>query len=140
MAEFYTNLPPKDKDDLDKTIEKLTTSNYETEYQFNVGEYDSTIAFFVKRGFSRTAAESTAYAILSQAKIDNIKPQQILDQLTYATPALLSELITIILNANRYKSSRLGVRKTLTTKETVSRNIIDNSPVTLADDGSTILP
>ena len=125
MAEFYTNLPPKQKDDLDKTIEKLTTSNYVTEYQFNVGEYDSTIAFFVKRDFSRTAAESTAYAILSQAKIDNIKPQQILDQLTYATPALLSELITIILNANRYKSSRLGVRQTLTTKETVSRNIID---------------
>ena len=125
MAEFYTNLPPKQKDDLDKTIEKLTTSNYVTEYQFNVGEYDSTIAFFVKRNFSRTAAESTAYAILSQAKIDNIKPQQILDQLGYATPVLLSELITIILNANRYKSSRLGVRKTLTARETVSRNIID---------------
>jgi hypothetical protein len=125
MAEFYTNLPPKDKDELDRTIEKLTTTDYETEYQFNVGEYDSTVAFFVKRGFSRTSAESTAYVILSQAKIDNIKPQQILDQLTKASPALLSELITIILNANRYKSSRLGVRQTLTTKETVSRNIID---------------
>jgi|TARA_R110000850_G_scaffold172963_1_gene298642 hypothetical protein len=125
MTEFYSNLPPKNKDELDKTIEKLTSSSYEEEYQFNVGDYDSTIAFFVKRNFSRPAAESTAYAILSQAKIDNIKPQQILDQLTYATPALLSELITIILNANRYKSSRLGVRKSLTTKETVSRNIID---------------
>ena len=125
MAEFYTNLPPKEKDNLDKTIEKLTTTDYQTEYQFNVGEYDSTVAFFVKRGFSRTSAESTAYAILSQAKIDDIKPQEILDQLTYASPALLSELITIILNANRYKSSRLGVRKTLTSKETVSRNIID---------------
>jgi hypothetical protein len=125
MAEFYTNLPPKDKDELDKTIEKLTTTDYETEYQFNVGEYDSTVAFFVKRGFSRTSAESTAYVILSQAKIDSIKPQQILDQLSNASPVLLSELITIILNANRYKSSRLGVRQTLTTKETVSRNIID---------------
>ena len=125
MAEFYTNLPPKDKDELQKTVDKLTTTPYETDYEFNVGDYDSTIAFFVKRNFSRTAAESTAYAILSQAKIDNIKPQQILDQLTYATPALLSELITIILNANRYKSSRLGVRQTLTTRETVSRNIID---------------
>ena len=125
MAEFYTNLPPKDKDELDKTIEKLTTTDYETEYQFNVGEYDSTVAFFVKRGFSRTSAESTAYVILSQAKIDSIKPQQILDQLSKASPVLLSELITIILNANRYQSSRLGVRQTLTTKETVSRNIID---------------
>jgi hypothetical protein len=125
MAEFYTNLPPKDKDSLEATVNKLTTTDYQTDYQFNVGEYDSTIAFFVKRGFARESAEATAYAILSQAKIDNIKPQQILDQLTYATPALLSELITIILNANRYKSSRLGVRKTLATKDTVSRNIID---------------
>ena len=125
MAEFYTNLPPKEQESLDKTVQKLTTTAYETDYQFNVGEYDSTVAFFVKRNFSRAAAESTAYAIMAQAKIDNIKPQQILDQLTYANPALLSELITIILNASRYKSSRLGVRKTLTTKETVSRNIID---------------
>ena len=125
MADFYTNLPPKQKDDLDKTIEKLTTSNYETDYQFSAGDYDSTIGFFVKRGFSRAAAESTAYAILSQAKIDNVRPQEILDSLTNADPVLLSELITIILNANRYKSSRLGVRQTLTTKETVSRNIID---------------
>ena len=125
MADFYTNLPPKQKDDLDKTIEKLTTSNYETDYQFSAGDYDSTIGFFVKRGFSRVAAESTAYAILSQAKIDNVRPQEILDSLTNADPVLLSELITIILNANRYKSSRLAVRQTLTTKETVSRNIID---------------
>lgn len=125
MTQFYTNLPPKDQDGLQKTIDKLVTTDYETDYQFNVGEYDSAVAFFVKRGFSRTSAESTAYVILSQAKIDNIKPQEILDQLTRATPVLLSELITIILNANRYKSSRLGVRQTLTTKETVSRNIID---------------
>ena len=125
MTEFYTNLPPKDAGDLEKTIQKLTTTNYEEDFQFNVGEYDSTIAFFVKRNFSRTAAESVTYAILSQAKIDNIKPQQILDQLTYISPSLLSELMTIILNASRYKSSRLGVRKTLDTKDTVSRNIID---------------
>ena len=125
MAEFYTNLPPKEKDNLDKTIEKLTTTNYEDNYQFNGAEYDAAVGFFVKRGFERVAAESTAYVILSQAKIDSVSPQSILDQLTYANPGQLSELITIVLNANRYKSSRLGVRKTLTTKETVSRNILD---------------
>tara|TARA_R100001460_G_scaffold71564_6_gene112375 strand:- start:4311 stop:4688 length:378 start_codon:yes stop_codon:yes gene_type:complete len=125
MADFYTNLPPKEKDDLQKTIDKLTTNNYETEYQFNVGEYDSTIAFFVNRGFKRASAESTAYVILSQAKIDNISAREILDKLAVVDDAQLSEIITIILNANRYKSSRLGVRQTLTTTETVSRNIID---------------
>ena len=125
MADFYTNLPPKEKDNLDKTVEKLTTTNYVEEFQFNVGEWDAAIGFFVKRGFSRVAAESTAYVILQQAKIDSIKPQEILDKLTYASPAQLSELITIVLNANRYKSSRLRVRQTRTTKDTVAINILD---------------
>jgi hypothetical protein len=125
MAEFYTNLPPKDKTELDKTIEKLTTSNYETAYQFNAGEYDATIAYFVNRGFKRASAESIAYVIMSQAKIDNISSREILDKLAKLDNAKLSEIITIILNANRYKSSRLGVRQTLTTTETVSRNILD---------------
>jgi len=62
---------------------------------------------------------------MAQAKIDNVKPAELLDKLTYASPAQLSEVITIILNANRYKSSRLGVRQTLATKDTVSRNILD---------------
>ena len=125
MAEFYTNLPPKDKNTLDETIEKLTTTQYQTEYQFNAGEYDAAVGFFVKRGFKRTSAETTAYVILSQAKIDNINPQELLDKLGQASEIQLSEVITIILNANRYKSSRLGVRQSLTTSEVVSRNILD---------------
>ena len=125
MTELYSNLPPKEKDQLEKTIEKLTTTDYETGYQFAAGDYDAAIGFFVKRGFARASAESTAYVILAQAKIDNVNPQEVLDKLGHATEIQLSEIITIILNANRYKSSRLGVRKTLATKETVSRNIID---------------
>ena len=46
-------------------------TQYQEEYQFNVGEYDAAVAFFVKRGFNRPAAESTAYVILAQAKIDS---------------------------------------------------------------------
>ena len=125
MAEFYTNLPPKDSDSINDTIQKLTTSNYQTEYEMNTSDYDACIAFFVKRGFKRASAESTAYVILAQAKIDNISPQEILDKLNNASEIQLSELITLILNANRYKSSRLGVRQTLATKELVSRNILD---------------
>ena len=125
MAEFYTNLPPKDSDSINDTIQKLTTSNYQTEYEMNTSDYDACIAFFVKRGFKRASAESTAYVILAQAKIDNISPQEILDKLNNASEIQLSELITLILNANRYKSSRLGVRQTLVNKELISRNILD---------------
>ena len=125
MAEIYSNLPPKDQDNLEKTIEKLTTTDYQEPFQFKAGDYDAAIGFFVKRGFQRAAAESTAYVILSQAKIDNVSPQSILDKIAGSTDAQLSELITIVLNSNRYKSSRLGVRQTLTTTDTVSRNILD---------------
>jgi hypothetical protein len=125
MTEIYTNLPPKKDNSLDETVKKLTTTAYETEYEFNAGQYDAAIAFFVKRGFARTAAESTAYVILAQAKIDQVNPQEVLDKLSGVSDAELSEIMTIILNANRYKSSRLGVRQTLTTKDTVSRNILD---------------
>ena len=125
MTEIYTNLPPKKDNSLDETVKKLTTTAYGTEYEFNAGQYDAAIAFFVKRGFARTAAESTAYVILAQAKIDQVNPQEVLDKLSGVSDAELSEIMTIILNANRYKSSRLGVRQTLTTKDTVSRNILD---------------
>ncbi len=123
MAVLYTNLPQKEKDRLQKTIDSLRQTQYVEPFQFNANDYDATVGFFVKRGFDRQPAEETAYVILQQAKIDSVPVTQILDVLTDATPAQLSELITVVLNANRYKTSRLGVRNTRTSKDTVSRNI-----------------
>ena len=123
MAEFYSNLPRKDKDNLDKTIDTLMNASYAEPFEFSANDYDATVGFFIKKGFDRKPAEETAYIILQQAKIDSVPVTQILDILTGATPAQLSELITVVLNANRYKTSRLGVRNTRTSKDTVSRNI-----------------
>jgi hypothetical protein len=123
MKEFFTNLPQKEKDKLQKTIDSLTADQYVEPYQFNVNDYDTTVGFFVKRGFDRQPAEETAYIILQQSKIDSVPVAQILDLLTNASPVQLSELITVILNANRFKTSRLGVRNTKASKDVVSRNI-----------------
>ena len=125
MTEFYSNLPQKDKDSIAKTQEKLVDTDYKTKFEFSANDYDATVGFFVKRGFSRQSAEDTAYIILQQAKIDSVPVGKILDELTYSNPAKLSELVSTILNANRYKSSRLGVRNTKTVKDVVSRNIVD---------------
>ena len=124
MAEFYTNLPQKNKDTLDKTIDALTNTQYTEKFEFNQNDLDATIGFFVRSGFDRQPAEETAYVILQQAKIDSVPSQQIIDSLTKATPTQLSELLTVVLNANRYKSSRVGVRSTRTAKDFVSRNIV----------------
>jgi hypothetical protein len=125
MTEFYSNLPQKLRDNLQKTADTLVDTNYKEKFEFAQNDYDATVGFFVKRGFARQPAEDTAYIILQQAKIDSVPVGKILDQLTYTNPAQLSELISTILNANRYKSSRLGVRNTRSVKDTVSRNIID---------------
>jgi|TARA_B100000424_G_C22780998_1_gene419985 hypothetical protein len=125
MTEFYSNLPQKLKDNLQKTADRLVDENYKDKFQFSVNDYDATVGFFVKRGFARQPAEDTAYIILQQAKIDNVPVGQLLDQITYADPAKLSELISTVLNANRYKSSRLGVRNTRSVKDNISRNIVD---------------
>ena len=123
MSEFYTNLPQKEKDRLQKTIDDLTQTQYIEPFQFNANDYDTAISFFVKRGFDRQPAEETAYIILQQAKIDSVPVGQILDILTKADPVQLNELLTVVLNTNRYKSSRLGVRNNKTSRDIISRNI-----------------
>jgi|TARA_E500000178_G_scaffold350572_1_gene409815 predicted Zn-dependent peptidase len=125
MAEVYTNLPEKEKDSLLTTIDNLTKNQNTEPFSLNQNDYDAAIAFFVKRGFGRESAEKTAYIILRQAKIDSINPQELLDQLTKATPVQLSELITVILNANRVKTSRLGTRTTKKIVDIVNRTILD---------------
>ena len=42
MAEFYSNLPPKDQDNLEKTIEKLS-KNYEKTMRKLFNNYEKTI-------------------------------------------------------------------------------------------------
>lgn len=125
MTNIYTNLPTGTKDDLKATIDKLTTTQFVEPFQLNQNDLDTAIAFFVKRGFDRDPAEQTAYVILQQAKIDDVSPQSLIDSLTRASPSQLSDLISTILNANRYKTSRLGVRTQRITKDFISRNIID---------------
>ena len=123
MTDFYSNLPSEKDDKFYDTVKKLTTDN-DVNFELNVGEYDTTIAFFVKRGFERGPAEQLAYIILRQAKIDDVNSQEVLDKLGDANPAELSEVTQMILNASRYKTSRLGTRRTKTTKTIVSRNIV----------------
>ena len=123
MSDFYSNLPTEKDDRFSDSVKNLTTDT-DVNFEFNVGDYDTAIAFFVKRGFERGPAEQLAYIILRQAKIDDVNSHEVLDKLGDANPAELSEVTQMILNATRFKSSRLGTRKNKTTKTIVSRNIV----------------
>ena len=124
MAEFYTNLPQQDQQALDKTIDQLQNKAYQDEYEFNAGEYDAAIAFFVKRGFNRASAESTAYVMLAQAKIDNVKVFELLDTLKGLDGTQLSYIVTEVLNNNRVNTSSLGYKVESPSDLSEKRNIV----------------
>ena len=81
-------------------------------------------AFFEKRGFSASSAESIALVILTQAKKDNFNPQQIVDSLTGLSNVEISGLVAEILNYNRFKTSSLGIYIAPSAADEIQRNIL----------------
>ena len=65
-----------------------------------------------------------AYVILKQALIDKIKPFELINSLKGLNEIQLSNLITELLNYNRYKSSSLGSASPFSPAEEVARNIV----------------
>lgn len=124
MSTVYTNIPSKHGNSFENTVKNLTTGTYVKEFEFSQNEIDVAVAFFVKRGFDKQPAQDVAHVILRQAKIDSIPVTQILDILSKSTDLELNELMTVVFNSNRYKTSRLGVRQVSDSREIVSRNIV----------------
>ena len=93
--------------------------------ELNAGEYDACIAFFTKKDYDRTAAESIAYVLVRQAKIDNVSVMKILDTLEANSndPVTLNNLVGEILNLNRFKTSILGFKSSSTQNPVAIRNI-----------------
>lgn len=125
MNDFYNNVPKKTSTDnsFQKTIDVF--ENYtQTPITVNASTLDSMIAFFSSRGFLEDAAESTALIIIRQANKDKINPFDLLDTLKGLNDVQLSDLVTELLNYNRYKSSSLGYASPFTTNDEIARNII----------------
>lgn len=126
MNNFYNNVPqPNNLNDysFQKTVSVF--ENY-TQKPITVSEstLNSMIAFFSSRGFLEDAAESTALIIIRQANKDNINPFELLDTLKGLEDVQLNNLITELLNYNRYKSSSLGFASSFTTTDDIARNIL----------------
>ena len=125
MSTFYNNLPQtkKNQDSSQMTI-KVFDNYTQSPVTINATTYDAAVAFFSSRGFQKDAAESTALIIIRQAKLDGLNPFQLLDTLKGLENLQLNNLITELLNYNRYKSSSLGVASPFTPNGEVARNII----------------
>ena len=118
----YNNLAIKTSQGADKIVEFLSGLT-KGKIEFNASEYDAVVGFFEGKEFSIESAKTIAYIILRQSKIDNVPVFEVLDTLGTVTSAQLSQLVTEILNTNRYKTSVLGYKNPRTTQDHISRNI-----------------
>ena len=99
-------------------------SGIETERtELDGAEYDACVAFFTSRNYDLQSAKSLAYVLMKQAKVDGVDVFQVLDTLRPASPVDLSQLVSEVLNAYRYKTSVLGYKNDRTALNHVSRNI-----------------
>jgi hypothetical protein len=121
---YYNNLPPKtSQDSAQSTINLLNTYN-KNPIQIDAGTYDSMKTFFESKGFGSSAAESMAYVIIRQAKIDNLNPHTIIETLTGMDSVHISSLVTEIVNYNRYKTSSIGQASPFSPIDEIARNIV----------------
>ena len=99
--------------------------NYQKEaISYPSNQVDAVVGFFESRGFEKTAAISTATILLRQAKIDNVKVMELLDQLKSLDDVTLNNLICPILNTNRSSISKLGFVTEPTEENVITRNIV----------------
>lgn len=90
-------------------------------------EVDAVVGFFEKRGFDTLAAFSVASVVLQQAKQDKVKVFDLLDTLKGFDKVELSNLVLVIVNQNRSKVSKIGIKDTNVEGRVYfeARNIID---------------
>jgi hypothetical protein len=65
-----------------------------------------------------------SYVIIKQAILDSINPFKLIETLKGLTNVEISDVITEVLNYNRYKTSSLGTASPFTPSQEVARNII----------------
>jgi|TARA_Y100000310_G_scaffold242368_1_gene246520 RNA processing factor Prp31 len=125
-TKIRTNLPIEPIQDVDNTQKtmRIFSDYFDTNVILNSDEYDVVISFFTGKDYSRKSAETIAYVICRQAKLDNVTAMSVIDQLSSTNPQELSNIIAEILNLYRFKSSLIGSKSDNPSPEVVSRNIL----------------
>jgi hypothetical protein len=119
-----TNLPSTLKNDSAAEVKEFFNQYLTEKISYPSNEIDAVVGFFENRGFEKSAAISTATALLQQAKIDNVKIFSLIDTLKGLTSVQLSDIVANVLNYNREKVSTLGFKVESKYEKLEKRNII----------------
>jgi len=123
---LYSNLPIETTATKDSTN---VTRKYFDRYlnvpvNIDTNFRDPIRTFFEKRGFASASADHITLILLTQAKKDNINPQNLIDTLSGLDSVEISGLVAEILNYNRFKSSTLGSYLNSVPADEIQRNIL----------------
>lgn len=122
---FYTNLPLKQAtESSSNTTNKVLGQFYDIPVQLDQNVLTAMIGMLESRGFSSYAAESISITIMVQAARDNYNPMSILESMKKLNENDLSQIISEVLNYNRFKTSVLGSVQKVTPVDAVKRNIL----------------
>lgn len=118
----YSNIGVK-KQTPDERIVQFISGIEKEATEIDGAKFDAATAFFTARDYDQQSAETLAYILMKQAKNDNVDVFKVLDTLRPATPLEMSQLVSEILNAYRYKTSVLGYKNDRNANTQISRNI-----------------
>jgi hypothetical protein len=121
---IYNNIPSEKATSSSDLTVKVFNQYFQNPIDLNNNDLIAMTGFFEKRGFGANAAESTALAILTQAKKDGYNAMQIMDTLGGLTNVEISGLVAEILNYNRFKTSSLGTVQKFSPSAEVLRNVL----------------
>lgn len=122
---YYNNIPKTQPapDSATPTLQVFDTYSV-APLNVDASTYDAMIGFFTQRGFGEDSARSMSYVIIKQAILDRINPFKLIEGLKGLSNVEISDLITEILNYNRYKTSSLGTATPFSPSQEVARNIV----------------
>ncbi len=121
---FFNNIPPSASNASTDGTLKYFDNFYQVPIELNDTSITATRGFFESRGFARSASETLAVVILTQAKRDKLNEFAILDTLQGLNELQLSVLVGEILNYNRFKTSNLGLASEFLSANEIQINII----------------
>lgn len=121
---IYNNVPQAVTTDSAASTVKLFNQFGQATINLDGASLDAAVGFFTSRGFEKDSAESIAYIILKQARLDGYNPFNIIDTLQNLDNLQISALVTEILNYNRFKTSSLGLATAQTPVAEIERNIL----------------